>query len=156
MTSAPYRARTTIIGLAASGLLSLAAPQATGQPYIGAPCAGASAPRFEDHLQSLWYRRFWTGDCKDLPALGCRSGRPNWNQVVRTIVARAPAETRATTTVQVCRLGRRIGFEWTRPKAERRINTQDLAALNDTLEKAPDVASGLKAVEARVRARIGP
>ena len=136
------------------GIACGAAP-VLSQSYVGAPCRVGSIPRFEDHLQSLWYRRFWTGDCKDLPALGCRSGRPNWNQVVQTLVGRAPAARRPQIAAESCRLGRRIGFEWTRPKAERRIDTEDLKSFNDALEKAPDVSAGLAAVEARVRAKIG-
>jgi hypothetical protein len=109
---------------------------------------------FEDHLQSLWYRRFWTGECKDLSALSCRSGRPYWNNVVRTLTARAPAAQRSKVAARACALGRQIGVEWTRPSAERRIDTHDLKALNAALEKAPDIAAGLTAVEATVRLKI--
>lgn len=143
-------------GLFAGVWLMGVAEPTLGQGYIEAPCAGAPMPAFEDHLQSLWYRRFWTGGCKDLPGLRCASGRPYWNDVVRTLMARAPAEQRADVAVRACRLGRRIGFEWTRPSAKRRIDTHELRRLNATLEKAPDVTAGLTAVEARVRARIGP
>ena len=109
-----------------------------------------------DHLQSLWYRRFWTGECKDLSSFKCRPGRPYWNEIVRTLSARAPAAERAEIAQRACRLGRRIGFEWTRPSKVRRIDSRDLQALNAQLEKAPDVTSGLAAVEANVRAKIGP
>ena len=139
-----------------AGLSLAAAWPAAGQGYIDAPCATAPAPQFVDDLQPKWYRRFWTGECKDLPAFGCRRGKPYWNDVVRTLSARAPAARRAEVDERACRLGRRIGFEWTRPSKVRRINTQDLQALNATLEKAPDVMAGLAAVEARVRAKIGP
>jgi plasmid stability protein len=136
--------------------LAAAAGPTRGQDYVDTPCKAGPAPRFEDHLQSLWYRRFWTGECKDLPALKCRSGRPYWNDVVRTLTARTPEEKRPEVASRACRLGRRIGFEWTRPSAERRINSQDLRALDSMLEKAPDVEAGLAAVEARVQAKIGP
>ena len=135
-------------------LIAMASP-ALGQSYINAPCPAAATPRFEDHLQSLWYRRFWTGECKDLSALRCRSGAPYWNDVVRTLTARAPAARRSEVSARACKLGGAIGFEWTRPSKERRIDSRDLRALNATLEKAPDVTAGLTAVEARVRAKIG-
>ena len=140
--------------LAGFWLFTLASP-ALAQGYVNAPCPPGATPQFEDHLQSLWYRRFWTGECRDLSALRCRGGTPYWNDVVRTLAARAPAAQRLDIAARTCKLGRRIGFEWTRPSKERRLDTQDLKALNATLEKAADVAAGLTAVEARVRARIG-
>ena len=134
-------------------ILSVAAP-AFSQSYVQAPCPAKSAPAFEDALQSLWYRRFWTGECKGLSALKCRRGKPYWNDVVHTLAARAPPARRAEVARRACGLGRQIGLEWTRPSAVRRINTKDLQALNATLEKSPDVLSGLSAVEARVRPRV--
>jgi hypothetical protein len=141
------------VGLLA-GLCLMAGP-ALGQAYVDAPCAGP-APAFVDQLQPLWYRRFWTGECKDLSSFKCRLGRPYWNDVVRTLSARAQGADRTLIAQRACRLGRRIGFEWTRPSKVRRIDTKDLQGLNAQLEKAPDVASGLAAVEAHVRAKIGP
>ncbi len=143
----------------ATGCLSLlclvmAAP-ASGQTYVQPPCATAAAPAFEDQLQSAWYRRFWTGECTGLSVLRCRSGAPYWNQVVRTLTARAPAPQRSQVAMRACQLGRQIGLEWTRPSAERRINTKDLQAFDATLEKAPDVTTALTAVETRVRGKIG-
>jgi hypothetical protein len=137
----------------ALAILSTGAAEA--QTYIHSPCPTGPEPKFEDHLQSLWYRRFWTGDCKDLPALGCRSGRPYWNDIVRTLSARAPADKREEVADRACRLGNRIGFEWTRPKTERRIDSQDLKVLSAKLEHAPDVLTGLSMVEASVRKNIG-
>jgi hypothetical protein len=134
-------------------ILSLATP-ALSQSYVQPPCPARSAPTFEDGLQPLWYRRFWTGECKGLSALKCRRGQPYWNDVVHTLTARAPPARRAEAAGRACRLGRQIGLEWTRPSAVRRINTRDLQALNATLEKSPDVLSGLSAVEARVRPRV--
>ena len=135
-------------------LVATASP-AFAQSYIAAPCPTGATPQYEDHLQSLWYRRFWTGECKDLPGLRCRGGKPYWNDVVRALTARAPSGQRAEVSARACKLGRRIGFEWTRPSAIRRIDSNDLKALNATLEKPADVAAGLTAVEARVRAKIG-
>ena len=142
--------------LAVGLLLTGFAQGSKAQSYVRSPCPSGGVPRFEDHLQSLWYRRFWTGECKDLPVLGCRSGRPYWNDVISTITARAPANGRAAVSARACKLGREIGFEWTRPKTERRINTQDLQKLDRILEEAPDVTAGLRAVESSVRGKVGP
>jgi hypothetical protein len=135
--------------------LALAGGSAAAQAYVKPPCAAGSPPAFEDQLQSVWYRRFWTGDCAGLSALRCRGGSPYWNQVVGALTARAPAAQRAQVAARACRLGRQIGFEWTRPSAERRIDTHDLQAFNATLQTAPDVMTGLTAVETRVRSKLG-
>lgn len=137
-------------------LICLVAAPAWGQAYVDRPCRADAPPAFVDQLQPLWYRRFWTGECRDLPSLRCRSGRPYWNDVVRTLSARAPPAQRPEITARACRLGRRIGFEWTLPSARRRIDTRELQALHAMLEKAPDVATGLSAVEARVRTKTAP
>jgi hypothetical protein len=133
----------------------LAASPVMAQSYILAPCPGGTTPRFEGHEQALWYRRFWTGDCQDLPMFGCAPGRPYWNDVVQTLVARAPADKRAEVASRACRLGVRIGLEWTRPKTERRIDTHDLRMLHAELDKAPDVSAGLAAVETIVKTKLG-
>ena len=138
-----------------AGLWLAAAGPSVGQSYVQGPCAGA-APAFVDQLQPLWYRRFWTGACQDLSPLRCRSGRPFWNDVVRTLTARTPEARRTEVAQRTCRLGRRIGFEWTRPSAVRRIDTNELRTLEAVLTKAPDTLAGLGAVEARVREKIGP
>jgi len=137
-------------------LCLVAGSPAAAQGYVAAPCTAGPAPAFVDSLQPKWYRRFWTGECKDLPAFGCRAGRPYWNDVVRSLSARAPAGTSAAVAERACRLGRRIGFEWTLPSKVRRIDTGELKALSATLEREADVLAGLAAVEARVRAKIGP
>ncbi|WP_332774209.1 hypothetical protein [Phenylobacterium sp.] len=136
-------------------LLCLVAPPAWGQAYVGHPCPADAPPAFVDQLQPLWYRRFWTGECRDLP-LRCRGGRPYWNDVVRTLTDRTPAAQRPQIAARACALGRRIGFEWTLPSARRRIDTRELQALHAMLEQAPDVATGLSAVEARVRTTTDP
>ncbi len=138
-----------------AGLMAMAALPASAQSYIRPPCLAGPLPTFEDHLQSLWYRRFWTGDCKDLPAFGCRSGRPYWNDVVQSVIARTSVAQRSQMSRRVCRLGARIGFEWTRPKSERRIDTNDLQSLNHALEKASDISTGMASVELRVHDKLG-
>lgn len=142
------------IGVLASLLMLSMTNPAMSQSYVQAPCPTKPMPVFEDTVQPLWYRRFWTGECKDLSALKCRRGKPYWNDVVHALAARAPSAQRAEVTRRACRLGRQIGFEWTRPSAERRIDTKDLKSLNATLDKSKDVLTGLSAVEAKVRTKV--
>lgn len=139
-------------------LLSAAALLTTGtaeaQSYVRADCrALIGAPPPQDALTAGWYRRFWTGDCGGLK--GCLAGSPNWNQVVAGLTARASPASRAAVHARACRLGARIGQEWTRPSAVRRIDSLDLRGFKATLDRAGDITAGLAKVEAQVRVQTG-
>ncbi|CAN5544310.1 hypothetical protein BH10PSE4_BH10PSE4_47420 [soil metagenome] len=99
------RPRLAAVGVLAPLLILAAASPALSQSYVQAPCPAKPTPAFEDDVQPLWYRRFWTGECKDLSALKCRRGKPYWNDVVRTLEARAPMAKRAEVTRRACGLG---------------------------------------------------
>ena len=135
-------------------LALIAAGPASSQSYITPPCMTEPVPAFENNLQSLWYRRFWTGNCAGLPFLRCMSGKPNWNDIAGKLVARAPEAQRADVTARACELGRQISLEWSRPQNERRIDTRDLRMFNETFAETPDVEVALKAVEAEVRQKL--
>ena len=133
--------------------LLMAAP-AGAQSYVRADCrALIGAPQAQDALTSAWYRRFWTGDCGALK--GCVRGSPNWNQVVGSLTARAAPAHRTMVHARACRLGARIGREWTRPASVRRIDSHDLRGFKTTLDRAPDVTAGLTKVETQVGAKTG-
>ena len=130
------------------------ATQAGAQSYVRADCrALIGAPRTQDALTSAWYRRFWTGDCGALK--GCLAGSPNWNQVVASLTSRAAPAQRTTVHARACKLGARIGREWTRPASVRRIDSHDLRGFKITLDRARDVMAGLTKVEAQVGAKTG-
>jgi hypothetical protein len=112
---------------------------------------GAS-PAISDPLTARWYKRFWTGSCDGLG--GCISGSPNWNDVVGKLVARGAPAQRQRVLTEACRLGPLIGLEWTRPRAVRRINTDDLQGFQRTLESSPDVLHGIEAVTTLVRGKL--
>ncbi len=127
----------------------LAATSVEGQAYVRAGCRSViGPPPAQDTLTAAWYRRFWTGDCGSLK--GCHAGSPNWNQVVGRLTARADPARRIAVRARACRLGARIGQEWTRPGRVRRIDSHDLRAFKATLDRAGDVATGLTKVEAQV------
>jgi len=136
-------------------VLSLMAMTAQAQEFVRAECLGvvqASARLpYDSAQQSLWYRRFWTGDCKGLPMMTCVPGNPNWNDMISKLVKKgAPAQGPSITTA-ACKMGEIIGHEWSREKAIRKINTNDLKAFMVTLDTAPDVTTGLQRVELRVK-----
>jgi len=132
----------------------VAAAPAGAQGYVRADCrlVIGAAPA-QDALTAAWYRRFWTGDCGGLKS--CLAGSPNWNQIVARLTARANPSRRATVRARACRLGARIGQEWTRPGPVRRIDSDDLRDFKTTLDRAGDVAAGLAKVEAQVRVMTG-
>lgn len=140
--------RATVTILTAAMLL--AASPAAAQVFdarCGAALAG-DAPVFESAGHRNWYRRFWTGQCSG--QLLCRPGSPNWREVVE----RADAEGNPSTLTSACRLGRRLGHEWSRSKAVRRINTGDLRRFNRLLEDSPSFPAGLAEVTRQVDARM--
>ena len=113
----------------------------------GAALAG-DAPVFESAGHRNWYRRFWTGQCSG--QLLCQPGSPNWREVVE----RAAAEGTPSTLTSACRLGQRLGHEWSRSKAVRRIDTADLRRFNRLLEDSPSFPAGLAEVTRQVDARL--
>lgn len=133
---------------------ALIAASADAQSYVREDCRTLiGAAPVQDALTAGWYRRFWTGDCANLK--GCLAGAPNWNQVVAGLTSRAPSVRKAMVHRRACRLGARIGQEWTRPEAVRRIDSADLRAFRATLERSGDVIAGLALVEAKVAAKTG-
>lgn len=139
---------------AALVVVLLSSGPAAAQSYVRADCrAVIGKPPAQDALTAAWYRRFWTGDCGGLK--GCLAGSPNWNQVVGRLAARGAPADRAALRARACRLGARIGLEWTRPAAVRRIDSRDLRRFKAALDRADDAAAGLARVEAQVAAKTG-
>lgn len=140
--------RATVTILTAAVLLT--AFPAAAQVFdarCGAALAG-DAPVFESAGHRNWYRRFWTGQCSG--QLLCQPGSPNWREVVE----RAAAEGTPSTLTSACRLGQRLGHEWSRSKAVRRIDTGDLRRFNRLLEDSASFPAGLAEVSRQVDARL--
>jgi hypothetical protein len=135
--------------------LALTAMAVQAQEFVRPECLGvvhASAGlKFDSVEHANWYRRFWTGSCRNLPAMRCMPGSPNWNGVVTELLKKGRADQAPAITTAACRMGEIIGHEWSREKAIRKINTDDLKAFMATLDTAPDVATGLNRVEVRVK-----
>lgn len=138
--------------------LSLVALSAQAQEFVRPDCLSVVRPSagltFENPEHRNWYRRFWTGDCRDLPKLRCMPGSPNWNDVVSKLVKKGQPAQAASVTASACRLGQTMGYEWARPKPVRRIDTDDLKSYLAALDSAPDVTTGLTRVDGRVKAAL--
>jgi len=118
----------------------------------GARAQGASVPyeglSFDDAKHRLWYARFWTGKCTGLSLFTCFSGKPYWNETMRSLVAAAPAEHRAALAARLHQLGRKIGHEWAKENDVRKISTDHIRAWYAELEKAADSDAVIARIEA--------
>ena len=133
----------------------LAANVAQADEFVRPDCRGAVAPtsslKFDTPEHALWYRRFWTGDCANLPFF-CISGAPNWNDIVGKLVVKGGPSEQSALLPKACRLGQLIGLEWSREKKIRRIDTRDLRAFNGILNASGDALRGVDQVETKARA----
>ena len=102
---------------------------------------------FDDAKHRLWYARFWTGKCTGLSFFSCFSGEPYWNETMRRLLAKAPAERRGALAARLLDLGRKIGHEWAKENDIRRISTDHIRAWHARLEKS-DSDAALAAIEA--------
>jgi hypothetical protein len=141
--------------LAALLLMGFVAPQAQAQAYVADICQASVTPaslRFDSAEHGRWYKRFWTGECDHI--LGCVPGSPNWNAIMRQLVARAAPGERAQLLPKACRLGQMVGLDWSREHGVRKITTQDLRRLYAILEQG-DPLAGVDHAEAAARAQLG-
>ena len=88
---------------------------------------------FDNTEHRLWYRRFWTGECASSLALcfegkaGARSADDTfWLDIVDLLTEDLDSCEKSALRVKLWRLGREIGFEWSRDNSIRRIDTSDL------------------------------
>ena len=113
------------------------AQSAISECRIVVPAEPAITFAHSKHL--YWYRRFWTGSCKNLSTMDfCRSGSPYWNEVVIRLGRDATPTQRRFIVNETCRLGHLIGFEWAKDNDKRCIHTRDLSALYAHLDSPGD------------------
>jgi hypothetical protein len=141
------------LALTAALLLGISG-EARAQAFVSSMCRGYVTPaeHFDSPEHSLWYKRFWTGDCDHLMA--CFPGSPNWNDIAAKLVARGAPAQRAALQPKACSLGERIGLEWSREHGVRRITTADLKRYHAMLDHEADPLRGLTAVENAVAADL--
>jgi hypothetical protein len=126
---------------------------ASAQDFMPAACAVLFAQDSPDHFDNAahraWYRRFWNGSCAGVTDF-CAGGQPNWGTEISALVDRAAPDQRQAVSAQACRLGRKVGLEWARDNAVRKINTTELSALLRTLHAPGQPQTLLAIVEQRV------
>lgn len=74
----------------------------------------------------LWVTRFYTG----------YNAVPGWLNMTEQVLQRTPAERRAATGARLHELGSRIGAEWAKDNAVRRLNTRSAGVWRDALLEA--------------------
>lgn len=136
------------IGALAIGVVMAAGTAAEAMDARCQAALAGAAPTFDDADHRNWYARFWTGRCSGV--LLCRSGSPNW----REVVDRAAAEGDAATLTSACRLGRQLGHEWARDNGVRRIDTGDLRRYHQLLNGSTSFRVGLADVARQVDDRL--
>jgi hypothetical protein len=108
---------------------------------------------FDSESHRLWYQRYWTGDCGDLPFLSCFSGEPSWENTITQVLDSIPEPERGPLRHRLWALGRWFGYDWARDNTIRHINNDHLQAwANLLVSRLPDPNSALSdiAFEANV------
>lgn len=151
MIRPPTLRRSLLVAALFLGLSGAAQAQTFVNPLCRSYVSSADL-RFDSAEHTRWYRRFWTGDCDRLFA--CFPGAPNWNEIAAQLIARGGGGERAALQPKVCALGQRIGLEWSREHAVRRISTADLHRYSDMLRSSGDALRGVEAVARAVDADL--
>ena len=118
---------------------------------------------FDDDMHQSWYRRYWTGDCGDLPFLStlfseksspCVSGEPQWCEVIDETIERAPANDRSRLRYKLWHLGRLVGHEWARDNRTRLIESDDVVGWGERLRDAENVEGVVDTIRAEAEAKL--
>ena len=123
---------------------------------FGCPLAAPALAdlKFDDSLHRLWYRRFWTGVCVDLPMFSCFSGQPYWTETMHRILLKLPEASRDSSHARMCALGKLVGYEWAKDNNIRKIDTRLVSRWIARLESATDPISELAAIEGEAKERL--
>jgi hypothetical protein len=106
-----------------------------GRPAQATDVRSAAAPgrvvyhyEIPDNLtpeERSWYRTFQEGNFLSI----------GWQAISAEIMAKTPPEQQASQKVALDNLGRKIGMEWCRPNAVRKVNSSMLKEWGDILRK---------------------
>ncbi len=122
-----------------------------------AECTGRADPLagqvYEDETHRLWYEvRFWTGACHS-GLWWCWTG-PSWYDLMADVLSRVAAAEQAQMCPRLYALGIRMGHEWARDNAIRRIHTEDLKSWRAFLRETQDPGTTLAQIETLVADRL--
>lgn len=110
---------------------------------------------FDDAKHRGWYVRFWTGSCKELRVI-CMSGAPYWGEIMQRLLANVPAERQDKLRTRLVLLGQRIGYEWAKENAVRRINNDHIKTWSSDLKlSVADPEPAVTRIEQQARQLLG-
>lgn len=110
---------------------------------------------FDDAKHRGWYVRFWTGSCQELRAI-CMSGAPYWGEIMQRLLANVPAERQDKLRTRLVLLGQRIGYEWAKENAVRRINNDHIKTWSADLKlNVADPEPAVTRIEQQARQLLG-
>lgn len=131
---------------------------ATGTDETGCP---TELDPYIDHeydhdAHRLWYRRYWTGNCEDVPGF-CLPGDPSWFNVVDELEQTVPEAERGVLRNRLWAFGRTVGHEWASDPDlnDKQIVTRDLRRWGNQLENAEDLLATITEIEEEVCALLG-
>lgn len=138
----------------------VASPGATGADTTGCPTEFDPFIdlTFDHNPHQLWYNRYWTGSCQNVPGF-CLPGDPNWFGTVDEVLATVdiPAEDTGRLRNKLWALGRMVGHEWSSDASHSTIATGDLRGWGRIMSNMdvtnPDAAIDTVAFEANVKMR---
>lgn len=102
---------------------------------------------FDNRIHELWYQdRFWNGSCPSGLGWWCFTGE-SWFDLIHNVLARVEPSQRSMMCRRLFRLGTKIGYEWARDNAIRKIDSEQLKCWVAKLKSAGDPIGALNIVE---------
>jgi hypothetical protein len=125
---------------------------------------------FDDKMHRAWYKRFWTGDCRDVKRAGfweglkCRGGERGstdprkqfWYDTVDQCVQKVATEDQGSLRLTLWELGRLVGHEWARDNDIRKIDSDDIKQWGETLlnAKGQDLHDVIEGINGEALAKL--
>jgi hypothetical protein len=126
-----------------------------GATSVSAQAVSQDGIAFDDAKHRAWYVRFWTGSCKEVRGV-CLSGAPYWGEIMQRLIANVPASQQEKLRTRLIVLGQRIGYEWAKENAVRRINNDHIKTWSSDLKQnTTDPEPAVGRIEQQARQLLG-
>jgi hypothetical protein len=105
----------------------------------------------------LWYGRFWTGSCENVPGF-CLPGDPAWTNVTLEIAEQFPPDEQGVVRNRLWAVGRAVGFDWSSDEeinTDKAITTGQLRQWGNALQSSDDLPTTLTEIENEVCELLG-
>ncbi len=146
VTNADDQCDSAITG--ASGADAVGCPD-TFDPYVNLT--------YNHEPHELWYRRFWTGSCENVPGF-CLRGDPAWLDVTDEIAAQFPADEQGRVRNRLWAMGRAVGYDWSSDEdinTDKVVTTRQFQRWGNALESSEDITATLTEIEGEICELLG-